>query len=118
MEFETSGDSIEVRVPGQVLLAAEFLAEGYYQSDPEGDPPEEDLFQIEVRCLRPEEDFDPLTFPVLLPAVPVGDPDDEEPAEPLHWVRPYLVELAERLRDAPAVEWEAICEGSRGWAGG
>jgi hypothetical protein len=115
MEIERSGDEIELRLPGLLRLRAEFLAEGYYAADPEGDPPEQDLFRIEVTPLGPEAVIEPFSFPLLLPAVPEREELEDEWEEPLLWLERYLRALAGALRTAPAQAWEAVCEASRAW---
>src|SRR5438128_764525 len=68
MEIEGSGEEIELRVAGLFVLRSEFVAEGYYENDAEGDPPEQDLFRIEVTTSVPEAGFRTLSYPLLMPA--------------------------------------------------
>src|SRR5207249_2195849 len=89
--------------------------EGYYELDPEGDPPEQDLFRIEVTPLDPDGGIEPFSYPVLLPSVPERQELDEEWEEPLLWLERYLRALAAALRSAPPEAWESVCEASRTW---
>src|SRR5262245_10482528 len=114
-EVERTGDEIELRLPGVLRLRAEFLAEGYYEQDAEGDPPEQDLFQIEVTPLDRDAGIEPFSYPLLLPAVPELELDPDNPPEPLIWLERYLITLATALRSAPPEAWEAVCEASRTW---
>lgn len=114
MDIEVSGDDIELRLPGVLLLRASYLAEGYYEENAAGQPPEQDLFHVEVFPRRPGSVREPITFPLLLPASLQAE-DPEEPEEELAALRRYLLALAAELQDAPVEAWESICERSRGW---
>ena len=116
MPIETTGDEVELRLPGVLTLRAEFVAEGYYADDADGNPPEQDLFRIEVSAPAPAAGFEPFSYPLLLPAVPPYAAAELEPPEPLRWVRRYLLALAPLLEAAPPSAWEAICEASRAWS--
>ena len=109
---ESWGDGIELRLPGIVTLTAEYEAEGFYESDAEGDPPEQDMFRIDVHPAPATGDTAPLSFPLLMPATH----DHEEPDDSLAWVRLYLKYLARQLATAPRERWEAVCDASRTWS--
>lgn len=104
------GDAF-LELPGLLQLRASFLSEGLFDEDAGGDPAEEDLYEIELTCLRgllPEE----LSFSRLLPAAPQSWLDESDEASP---VERFLLVLAGELAQAPVSRWPEICRAARAW---
>jgi hypothetical protein len=118
VRVEETGDELALRLPGVLTLRAEFVAEGYYADDADGEPPEQDLYRVEVTALGPGAGGTPLGYPLLLPAVPAPAADAWESHDPLRWIRGYLLALAPLLAASPPAAWATICEASRAWAPG
>lgn len=118
MHVEVLGDEVELRLPGMLTLRAEFVAEGYYAEGADGDPPEQDLFQIDVTMPESTAGVEPFSYPLLLPATPPDGAGDLAESDASAWLHRYLLTLAQRLSTAPPAEWETICDASRAWEPG
>ena len=108
LEVTDGDEEVAVTAPGLFTLRAEYLAEGYYDEEADGNPPEQDLFRVQLTPHTGEAEA--VSYPLLLPTVPLSETLDAMDA-----ARRYLLALAEQLRHAPPVYWDRLCEASRAW---
>jgi hypothetical protein len=130
LEWMASGEETELAVAGFARFRATFQGEGYYDDHSHGDPPEQDLYQIDILDASTEsrdgwevddwaeEQYEDLglsspSYHLLLPAART---EEEEDVDEFRYVKQYLLVLAYRLQTEPPEYRSQILEESTCWS--
>ncbi len=104
-------DDVDLEIPGVLTLRATFLSEGLFDEGSDGDPAEEDLYEVEVSSAG-EELVEPIVFPRLSPVrLPFDTLDDPLGGEMGRWV----LALGWQLAASHPERWRSLCESARWW---
>jgi hypothetical protein len=108
-------EDVDLEIPGLLTIRATFLSEGLFDERADGDPAEEDLYEVEVSHAG-EALLEPIVFPRLSQATSQDLllEDEEFGSESLP-VEQFVLALAWELANADPVNWPELCEGARYW---
>jgi hypothetical protein len=131
LEWIATGEETELFVGGFARFRATYQGEGYYDERSHGDPPEQDLYQVDILDGSAEsregwdvddwgeESYEDLGLPspsyhLLLPAARTSEEDDD--VDEFRYVKQYLLLLAYRLSTEPPEYRAQILEESTCWS--
>ncbi|MFN3650163.1 MAG: hypothetical protein ACK47B_11340 [Armatimonadota bacterium] len=114
------GEDVNLEVPGILTLRANFLSEGLFDEAAQGDPDEEDLYEIELTDESDDAPI-PISFTRLAQSAPdawLAEVDEDEPEAPRSLpIEGFLLALAWQLAHTDPSEWYPLCESARRWDG-
>jgi hypothetical protein len=130
LEWMALGEETELAVSGFARFRATYQGEGYYDERSHGDPPEQDLYQVDILDGSAEsregwevddwgeETYEDLGLPspsyhLLLPSTQTGE--DEEEIDEYRYVKQYLLVLAFRLFTDPPESRAQILDEATCW---